>query len=439
MERLASQFTVAQRILILTIAPIAGLGLVFAVTLIFGGSTTGFWTTLGLIIIGAGLMLALGLMVRNTVVTPLTRLTDAVCTIAKGELDTHVPRQDGDDELSHLAMAVEYLRQNALERRHLEEQSQQEQEDRAAREQARLEERRREEAEAREREQRQQAQAREERLALADNMEQTVMGLVGDVKSAARDLDEAANSLSHTAGDTREQVQSVRQAAANAQDSAESVASAAEQLAASIREISQQASRTGKTAEDASSRSDTATSRIDELNGIADSIGDVVQLISDIADQTNLLALNATIEAARAGDAGKGFAVVASEVKNLADQTAKATDKVDGQIQRMQGATRHAVDGVRDVQAAIRSMNETAMAITAAVEQQDSATSEIAESVARVSDATNGVTRQMDALMEGAGETASASKQVSGTAMDLNKQAGSLDSAIQDFLDRVRQ
>ena len=159
------------------------------------------------------------------------------------------------------------------------------------------------------------------------------------------------------------------------------MAAAAEELTASIGEISRQVAQsskiTGKAVEDAK-RTDAIVQALAEG---AEKIGAVVGLITDIASQTNLLALNATIEAARAGDAGKGFAVVASEVKNLANQTGRATEEIDAQITQIQSATQEAVEAIGGISATIEEVSTIATAIAAAVEQQGAATAEIARNV----------------------------------------------------------
>jgi methyl-accepting chemotaxis protein len=188
----------------------------------------------------------------------------------------------------------------------------------------------------------------------------------------------------------------------------QTVAAAAEQLSASIAEISRQVAQSakisGKAVDDAQ-RTDTIVRALAEG---AQKIGDVVGLITSIAGQTNLLALNATIEAARAGDAGKGFAVVASEVKNLASQTAKATEEIGTQISQIQAATKDAVDAIGSITRTIEGISAIATTIASAVEEQGSATSEIARSVHQTAHAAQDVTVNITGVNRAAGETGEA-------------------------------
>jgi methyl-accepting chemotaxis protein len=167
-------------------------------------------------------------------------------------------------------------------------------------------------------------------------------------------------------------------------------------------------------------------------------IGDIVGLISSIAGQTNLLALNATIEAARAGDAGKGFAVVASEVKNLATQTAKATEDLSEQITRIQADTEEAVKSIKGIGLTINEISEIAVAISAAVEQQGAATQEIARGAQQAAAGTRDVAVNIDGVSQGASSTGSAASQVLGVAGEMLAQSGQLDGEVRGFLAGVK-
>jgi methyl-accepting chemotaxis protein len=177
---------------------------------------------------------------------------------------------------------------------------------------------------------------------------------------------------------------------------------------------------------------------VGELSAAAARIGDVVRLINDIAGQTNLLALNATIEAARAGEAGKGFAVVASEVKNLASQTAKATEEIGAQINAMQAATGGAVDAIRAIGGRIDQISGLASAVAAAVEQQGAATAEIARSVQDAAAGTGEVSGAIRRVADNATRAAEASATVRGEAGRLDTETGTMRGAVEGFLKELR-
>ena len=170
----------------------------------------------------------------------------------------------------------------------------------------------------------------------------------------------------------------------------------------------------------------------------AQKIGDVVKLISDIAAQTNLLALNATIEAARAGDAGKGFAVVASEVKNLATQTAKATEDISQQIASIQGATGEAVTAIQGIGKAIVDINQVASSIAAAVEEQNASTREIARNVQEASAGTQEVSSNISGVTQAASETGASARQMLDAAKGLSHQTETLRGEVARFLTQIR-
>ena len=170
----------------------------------------------------------------------------------------------------------------------------------------------------------------------------------------------------------------------------------------------------------------------------ADKIGEVVDLIRDIADQTNLLALNATIEAARAGDAGKGFAVVASEVKNLASQTAQATEEISSQIGNVQTKSQDAAVTIEEVGKTIGKIDEIASAIAAAVEEQGAATGEIARNVEEAATGTADVSSNILGVTQAAGEAGAASSQVLSAAQELGTNSETLKTEVGKFLEQVR-
>ena len=177
---------------------------------------------------------------------------------------------------------------------------------------------------------------------------------------------------------------------------------------------------------------------VGSLTAAGEKIGDVLRLISAIAGQTNLLALNATIEAARAGDAGKGFAVVASEVKELASQTAKATEEIAGQVTAIQSATTDCVSAIGGISDTIREISSIATTIAAAVEEQDSATREIARSVQQAATGTSEVSLNVAGASQAADQSRALADNVLVAAGQLNQQATTLFESVDTFLARLR-
>ena len=223
----------------------------------------------------------------------------------------------------------------------------------------------------------------------ADSFEKDVNSVLGVVSAAARELQNTANSMAATADETLRQSSAVAGAAEQASQNVQTVAAATEELTASIHEISRQVTTSTQICTDAVEEANRTNVMVQGLAEAAGKIGEVVKLINDIASQTNLLALNATIEAARAGEAGKGFAVVAGEVKNLANQTARATDEISAQINAVQTATRDAVGAIQGIGPTIGRISEIAGAIAAAVEEQGAATQEIARNVQEAAQGTD--------------------------------------------------
>jgi methyl-accepting chemotaxis protein len=216
------------------------------------------------------------------------------------------------------------------------------------------------------------------------------------------------------------------------------VASATEELTNSIYEITCQTDQAFQVARTASERSSHSLSTVQGLVSSAGAIGDVVELIHDIASQTNLLALNATIEAARAGESGKGFAVVASEVKNLANQTARATEEIGTQITAVQEQTEAASDAITHVETVIGEMDQIATAIAAAVEEQEAATRDIAANIEEAARGTEHVSHAMQTVTIAANEANQASNDAVSVSGELTSGAERLKQQIAQFLSQVR-
>jgi len=274
--------------------------------------------------------------------------------------------------------------------------------------------------------------------AMTASFETKVGGLVQALSSAATEMEATAQSMSATAEETDQQAVAVAAASEQAATNVQTVAGASEELSASIREIAgqvEQSSKIAGRAVDEANRTDVTVSQLAEA---AQRIGDVLNLISSIASQTNLLALNATIEAARAGDAGKGFAVVASEVKNLANQTAKATEEIAGQIAAIQETTQGVVGAIRGIGGTIGEISEISATIASAVEEQRAATQEIARNVQEAARGTQEVTTNIEGVKRASADTGAAATQVLGTAGSLSQQSEALSAEVRNFLTGVK-
>ncbi len=270
-----------------------------------------------------------------------------------------------------------------------------------------------------------------EQIRVADRVKE----VVGVVSSASEELKATAESLSTSAEQTSGQATAVSTAAEEASANVQAVASASEELASSTQEIGRQVTQSAQIARSAVQEAERTNDGIRSLAEAAEAIGEVVGLIDDIASQTKLLALNATIEAARAGDAGKGFAVVASEVKNLADQTAKATKEIGEQIGGMQTATKEAVTAIGGIGETIAKIDENSTAIASAVEEQSAATQEISRNAQEASSGTREVSSNIAGVTEAATQSGAASTEMLQSATELSEQATKLSSEIESFVD----
>jgi len=274
---------------------------------------------------------------------------------------------------------------------------------------------------------------------IADNFEQNVGSVVETVSSAATELSSSSESMQRIASDSCDKATAVASAAEQTSINVQTVSAASEELTASISEISQQISSASRMSDEATKVSESVSKQVATLKEAADQIKNAVILINDIADQTNLLALNATIEAARAGESGKGFAVVASEVKNLAQQTSKATDEIGSYVTGIENAMQDTIDGIVDVAKKVSEINHATASVSAAVEEQSAATGEIARNIEQASIGTSDVTSNISGVMASSQETGDAATEVNSAASELSSQSENLRTSVGEFLFAVRK
>nr|WP_276592610.1 MULTISPECIES: methyl-accepting chemotaxis protein [unclassified Methylobacterium] len=361
----------------------------------------------------AGLLAAVFIAMVG-ITRPLDRLVKVLQRMAQGEIDAEIREAARRDEIGAVGKAVEGIKTMVA---------------RKAAEEAEVK-RRADEAAATER--------RRMMLELADGFERAVGGIVGMVSSSATELQATAQNMTASATETANQSTTVAAAAEEASTNVQTVAAAAEELGSSVQEIGRQVLGSADLAQNAVGEADQTQHLVQALVQAATRIGEVVGLISNIAGQTNLLALNATIEAARAGEAGRGFAVVAAEVKELAGQTAKATEEISQQISQIQGVTGQAVSAIDTITARIREINDVATTIAAAVEQQGAATQEIVRNVSQAATGTDQVTSNIVGVAQASEATGAAATQVLGAASELSRQSEQLGAEVSRFLSTIR-
>ena len=344
---------------------------------------------------------------------PLAAITTVMNRLSSGEIDVTIPGNERRDELGTMAAAVDVFRRSMIESRSMREAQ---------------------EATKQQTEHEKKALQRQ----MADRFEADVKSVVATVAKATSDMQRVAGEITTSVSGTSERAAAAAAASEEASASVNTVAAATEELASSVAEIGRQVTHSSQVADSAVIKAGQTTEMVGSLASAAEKIGDVLRLIGAIASQTNLLALNATIEAARAGEAGRGFAVVASEVKDLASQTAKATDEIAGQVAAIQSATGDCVTAIGGISDTIREISGIANTIAAAVEQQDLATREIARSVQQAATGTSEVSVNVTGASEAADESRALAENVLAATGQLGRQADALHESVDTFLAGLR-
>lgn len=362
----------------------------------------------GLLVAGAVIW-----FIRRAVTGPLNAMITAMRQLANDDRSVVISYQQRLDEIGAMAKALAVFKENADQMEALQA-DQDKQKKRVERER------------------------REMLNKLADNFQESV-GMVAQGVSTVADRLQASSQLVGTnLSQSQTKSTHVADMCTTTIQQMNIVASAAEELTASIGEISSRIGQANQMTSNAVKQVEKSNVAATTLTVATDQIKNIVQFINEIAEQTNLLALNATIEAARAGDAGKGFAVVASEVKNLASQTAKATEEIASQIGQVRDAAQQSVASIGEVTQTISQISQVTTTIAAAAEEQSAATREIADTVTRVTTATQDMARQVGEMNVMVVESARAADDVAHATVDLASQSDVLQEEVQKFTAAVR-
>ena len=265
----------------------------------------------------------------------------------------------------------------------------------------------------------------------------SVANTSGNLASSSEELATIGQQMSSNADETSSQAGVVSAASEQVSKNLQTVSTSAEEMMSSIKEIAKNSNEAASVADKAVKVAETTNQTISKLGDSSVEIGQVIKVITSIAQQTNLLALNATIEAARAGEAGKGFAVVANEVKELAKETAKATEEISQKIEAIQGDSKESVDAIAQISDIIKQINDIANTIAASVEEQTATSTEMTRTVGEAASGSEEISANMSSVAKAAQDTSAGANSTQQATSELSRMAGALQQVVGQFqLDR---